>query len=461
MKKYDLAVIGAGSGGLVAALTANRKGLKVALLEKNKIGGECTHSGCVPSKTFISSARHFNQMKNAQSFGLPAFNLPDKPSFSAVMEHVDQVVQKIYAGEQPAYFKEQGIDVYIDTSGAQFINANEIQIGNDQISAEFVVVASGSSPRMAPHAGGDLIHYLDNQNFWALRELPESIIFLGGGVISAEIGQSLARLGAEVSIIEQKSRILQAVDEEIGVLASEFLQRDGIKLLTETKVNNCVQAEKGRVVLQVEKKGVPEEIVANQIFVAMGRIPNIDGLGLEKAGVTFTKYGINTNEFLQTSAPNIYACGDVASRAKFTHIASYQAEICIDNITGNNRRINDLSIVPWAIFMDPEIGHVGLSESQARQKDPDCQVFRVGADSVDRFKTESKTDGFLKIMIGSGNKILGADAIGSHAGEWIQFFTLAIKQELAIDDLADLIFIYPTFSEIVKKVSARFLRSAR
>ena len=459
MKHYDLAVIGAGSGGLVAALTANRRGMKVAMLEKDKIGGECTHSGCVPSKTLISSARHFHQMKDSQSFGLPVLSDSYRPDFSSVMEHVDLVVQGVYQNEQPAFFEDQGIDVYIKPSGAQFVNSNEIKIGNDLIHANYVVISTGSSPRMAPHEGGDLITYLDNQNFWEIRENPKSIIFLGGGVISVELGQSLARFGSEVTIIEQKSRILQVVDEEIGHMASELLEQEGIKLLTGTKVNNCLQSEGTKVVLQVEREGRHEEILAERIFVALGRIPNVGGLNLENAGVNFSTFGISTNDHLQTSAPNIYACGDVTSRAKFTHIASHQAEICIENIINGNHRLNDLSIVPWAIFMDPEISHVGLSETQAREAYPETQVFRVGAGSVDRFKTEKSTEGFLKIKLCAKNKILGDDAIGNHAGEWIQFFTLAIKNEIPLENLANLIFIYPTFSEIVKKAASRFLRT--
>jgi len=459
MKNYDLAVIGAGSGGLVAALTANRRGMKVAMLEKDKIGGECTHSGCVPSKTLISSARHFRQMKNSQSFGLPMLSETYDPNFSSVMEHVDTVVQSVYQNEQPKFFEDQGIDVFLDSLGAQFINSHEIKIGDDHIQANHIVISTGSSPRMAPHDGANLINFLDNQNFWDIREKPKSILFLGGGVISVELGQSLARFGSKVTIIEQNSRILQVVDEEIARMASELLEHEGIKLLTGTKVNNCIQSEGNKVVLQVEREGRDEEILTERIFVALGRMPNVDGLNLENAGVNYSTYGITTNDYLQTSAPNIYACGDVTSRAKFTHIASYQAEICVENIINGNQRINDLTIVPWAIFMDPEIGHVGLSETQAQEANSEIQVFRVGADTVDRFKTENSTEGFLKIIVGPDNKILGADAVGNHAGEWIQFFTLAMRHDLPMDNLADLIFIYPTFSEIVKKVTSRYLRT--
>lgn len=459
MKHYDIAVIGAGSGGLVAALTARRRGASVAMIEKNKIGGECTHYGCVPSKTLISSARLYHSMKNAETQGLLKLDPNSQFDFAQVMEHVDHVVQGVYQNEQPAHFEDLGIDVYIDNTGATFLNPHEIRIGDTTIWAENTIIATGSSPRMVPHEGGELLDVLTNENFWDLRELPSSIVFLGGGVISVELGQSLARFGSEVTIVERDQRILRVVDEEVGSLAAEALKREGVRLLTGSEVVNCEQMEDGRVKVFIKQNGNLQEMVADRIFAALGRTPNSAGLGLENAGVVYTNRGIETNEYLQTTTPNIYACGDVASPAKFTHMASYQAEICIKNIFEGNHVLNDLSVVPWAIFMEPEIGHVGLTEAQARQKFSKVNISRVGANSIDRFITESETEGFLKIIMDENDVILGADAIGTHAGEWIQFFTLAIKQKLPIQSLGDLIFIYPTFSEIVKKGITRYLRT--
>jgi pyruvate/2-oxoglutarate dehydrogenase complex dihydrolipoamide dehydrogenase (E3) component len=459
MKKYDLAVIGAGSGGLVAALSANRRGLKVALIEKEKIGGECTHSGCVPSKTFISSAKLFHAMKKADTFGLPAMHQPDELEFAKVMEHVNNVVQGVYQSEQPSVFEDQGIDVYINETGAVFTSATEIRIGEEVIQAKNTIIATGSSPRMAPHSSGEMPDVLTNNNFWDLRELPQSIAFLGGGVISVELGQSLARFGSKVSIIEQFPRILHVTDEQVGELAIDVLTREGVNILTNTQVVDCTVLEDGKVKLYLDQKGSISEMIVDRIFAALGRVPNIAGLGLENAGVEYAEFGIKTNEYLQTSASNIYAIGDVASPAKFTHMASYQAEIALENIVSGNHVLNDLSVVPWAIFMEPEIGHVGLNEQQARKKYEKVNTFQVETNTVDRFKTENETEGFLKIVMDDEDRILGADAIGKHAGEWIQFFTLAIKQNLPIEDLGDLIFIYPTFSEVVKKAITRYIRS--
>ena len=459
MEKYDITVIGAGSGGLVAALTAQRRGARVALIEKNKIGGECTHAGCVPSKTLISSARLFQSMQKYITHGLPTVQLASEFDFTKVMEHVDEVVQGIYRNEQPSHFQDLGIDVFIDPSGAKFIDPNHISIGNSVIESRYFVISTGSSPRMAPHEGSEMLKFLTNENFWEIREQPKSIAFLGGGVISVELGQSLARFGTDVTIIERFPTILNALDPEIVALITKSLEEDGIRIVTDSEVTNCIQNTDGQIKLVLDQKGVSRDLIAEQIFVALGRTPNITGLDLEKAGVEYSEYGIKTNEYLQTSSPNSYACGDVTSPAKFTHIASYQADICIDNILEGNKRENDLSLVPWAIFMEPEVGHVGMSEAQALKKFGKVNVSRVGTSSIDRFITESETEGFLKIIMDENDVILGADAIGLHAGEWIQFFTLAIKQKIKIQELAETIFIYPTFSEIIKKGVTRYLRS--
>lgn len=459
MKKYDVAVIGAGSGGLVAALTAKRRGASVAMIEKDKIGGECTHSGCVPSKSLISSARLYHAMNNAKEHGLPQLDLEAQLEFSQVMEHVNQIIEGIYAHEQPAYFEGLGIDTYVNDAGATFLSEHEIQIEGEIIWAKNTIISTGSSPRMAPHDGSEALTFLSNQNVWDIRELPESIVFLGGGVISVEVGQSLARFGSDVTIIERNSRILKVVDPEVSALASKTLEEEGVKILTNSEVTFCAQEAPQKIKLSITQDGEEKEIYAEHIFVALGRTPNIAGLGLDKAGIAYSEYGIQVNEFLQTSVPNIYACGDVASHAKFTHMASYQAEICINNILEGNHIKNDTSIIPWAIFMEPEIGHVGLTEAEARNQYKQVNISRVDTASIDRFITERETSGFLKVIMDENDHVLGADAIGTHAGEWIQFFTLAIKQKMSIQAFAEAIFIYPTFSEIVKKAATRYLRT--
>ena len=461
MKQYDIAVIGAGSAGLVVALTAKRRGARVAMIEKHKIGGECTHFGCVPSKTLINIAKAWQTTKGTQALGLPPVRATADLDFGAVMEHVDSVVQGIYEHEKPTVFQDMGIDTFVHPSGAQFLSNKELSIGDDVIHAQHIVISTGSSPRMLASTGDRQPDILHNENFWQLREQPASVTFLGGGVISAELGQVLARFGTEVSIVDRNPRILKALDEQVAAIAIEALERDGIRILTNAHCTACETARDGMNVVHYEREGLQATFeTKGRLFAAMGRVPNVTGLQLEQAGIQYdARRGVHTNEYLQTTAENVYACGDVTARLKFTHTASYQAEICLDNIMKGNHRVNDLSALPWAIFMDPEVGHVGMSEAEARRTHDNVQVFRVDASSIDRFITEGKTTGFLKVVMDENDVVLGADAVGAHAGEWVQFLTVAIVNKLPITSFSDTIFAYPTFSEIVKKVFTRFLRT--
>ncbi|MBI1938958.1 MAG: NAD(P)/FAD-dependent oxidoreductase [Ignavibacteriales bacterium] len=459
-KHYDIAVIGAGSAGLVAATSAKRAGLSVALLEKNKIGGECLHTGCVPSKTFINSAKVYATAKKTNSFGLPSFVEKDKLDFSKVMEHVNSVVQHIYKDENPEVFQKIGIDVYVDQSGAQFVNSKEIKIGNEIITAEHTIICTGSSPKRIETVDGSYFKFFDNENFWEIRKQPKNILFIGGGIISAEIGQSLKYFGSKVTIIDHNERILKVVDKDITDVLIKKFNEDGIKMIPNAEVESF--EKKGDSIIARIKTTEHEILIMefDSVFLTAGRIPNTKGMNLENAGIDYDSRWIKTNEYFQTTAENIYACGDVSSKFKFTHAASYQADICLNNILNGNSKKMNVNLVPWAIFTDPEIAHTGLSESESNKLFPNINIFKVDA-AIDRFIAEGKTEGFLKLIFDDKNNIVGADAIGASAGEWIQIITVAIKNKISIESIADTIFIYPTFAEIVKKSFTRFQRSLK
>jgi len=454
MKQYDVIVIGAGSGGLVAATTAHRKGLKTAMIEKNKIGGECTHYGCVPSKALINAAKAFHSIGKMDTLGISVGSAT--PDFGAVMQQVDDVVQEVYKHEVPEVFQSQGIDVYVDKSGARFTDAHTITIGNETLRSKHFVICTGSSPRILQLKGIERVSILHNENFWDLRENPGKVVFIGGGVVSIEIGQALARLGCEICIIDRNPRILKVTDEEIGGYLCEEIQKEGVQLITNAKVLEFV--DKNSLLYSVA--GEEKTITANHFFIAAGRLPNTGEMDLEKAGVEYTSRGIVSNEYLQTSVAHIYTCGDVTTPLKFTHTASYQADICIHNIINGNSKKNDLSVVPWGIFTEPEIGHVGLSEREAEEKfgKTGYSVFKVDA-SIDRYITDRKTGGFLKVIFSSDDLVLGAQAVGANAGEWIQIFTTVIKNNIPAQQMAATIFSYPTYSEIVKKSFSRYVRT--
>ena len=278
-------------------------------------------------------------------------------------------------------------------------------------------------------------------------------------MISAELGQCLARFGTKVTIIDRSARILSVVDPEVAQYQIDIFNNMGIEIITEANAQVCSTDKDGKICLDIETKNSQTETLSvEQLFIAIGRVPNLNGLQLENAGIDYTRHGITVDDYLQTSASHIYAVGDVAERAKFSHVANYQSELVVRNLLKGESRRNDLSILPWAIFTDPEIGHVGLTEAQAKESHRGVQTFKVDA-ATDRFITDSKTGGFLKVVMDAENKILGATGVGAYAGEWVQFMTLAMKQNLRAEDIADTIFAYPTYAEIIKKSCSRFLRT--
>jgi len=454
MNEYDVCVIGAGSAGLVAATKANRLGAKTILIEKNKIGGECLHSSCIPSKTFLHSSKVYYNSINSEEIGLPKIN-SKKPNLERIMNHVQAVINGIYKNENKDIFQKMGIDVYL--GDGSFISQNEFSAGKDIINSKFFIICSGSSPSVPPVDGLRDIKYLTNNNFWDLKSLPSKIFIMGAGPIGLELGQALSRLGSKVFIALRSEQILKKEDPEISAEMEKILASENIIFLKNTRLNKFSQ-QADKITIEYSQDGQGKELVVDEVLVSTGRKPNIEGLNLEKAGVEYTKKGISVNDELQTSSENIFACGDVIGKYQFTHAASYYAEIAVNNILSDKKmNIND-RIMPWVTFTDPEVAHVGLTEEEARKKFQDIQVLKVDA-ALDRFLTENKSKGFIKIILDEKDNIIGAHAIGAHAGEYIQNLTLAIQNNISIKQFSETISPYPTFSEIVKKAFTRYLRT--
>ena len=457
MDRYDVVIVGSGAAGLTAALTARRRGARVAMLESRRIGGECTHYGCVPSKALISSAKLAESMRTASRHGLPGYDPTSRFDFGAVMDHVAQVVEGIYMHEQPERFEDMDIDVVIDADGARFTDPHTIRIGDRTLESDHFVISTGSSPKRVPVVGDLPMAFLDNENIWDLRTPPRSLAFLGGGVVAVEIGQAFARLGVPVTILQRGERIIGATDPDIGAVIEQALHFDGVRVFTGAEVAACEALRDDSIGVHVDQNHSRKQLTVGAVFAALGRLPNVDGLDLEAAGVQHSADGIEADEYLRTSQPHIYAAGDVLGGAQFTHVAGYQGEVAIDNILGQERR-SDLSLLPWAIFTDPEVGHVGLNETAARKAHGEVNVLRFDA-NIDRFQTEGRTEGFFKIILDADDAILGAEGVGQHAGEWVQFISMAMQHDLGIEDIARTMFVYPTFAELAKKPITKYLRA--
>jgi len=454
MKEYDVCVIGAGSAGLVAATMANRLGARTSLVESKIIGGECLNSGCIPSKTFLYSANLFHNSRKATELGLPT-GIVGKPDLGKIMGHVKNLINSMARSENEETFQKMGIDVFHGRS--YFVSKNILSVNGEEISSKYFIVCTGSSPAVPPIETLQNVPYLTNENFWDQDELPLRTLIMGAGPIGIELGQALSRLGSEVYVATRSGSILKKEDDEIAFEMKKILVDEGLKFLNNIRIKQF-EKDGSKIIVRYDKNGTIAELVVDAVLVAIGRKPNTSGLNLENAGVKYKKEGIIVSDELKTTTENIYACGDVIGKYLFTHAASYYAEIAVNNILKMKKTIISQAVMPWVTFTDPEIAHVGMTEKEARKKFVDINILHVDA-TLDRFRTENATKGFIKIILDKNDTIIGAHAIGAHAGEYIQNLTLAIQHKITIQQLSGTIYPYPTFSEIVKKAFSRYLRT--
>ncbi|MGQ0543263.1 MAG: dihydrolipoyl dehydrogenase family protein [Blastocatellia bacterium] len=457
---YDLIVIGGGSAGLVAAGGSAILGARVALIEKNLLGGDCLYTGCVPSKTLISSAKFAHHARHAGKYGFETVEQAFiNNSFASITGRVQGVIKIIEHHDAPEVFEEMGVEVVFGTP--KFLNANEVEVvlkadGEKRIMrAKRFCISTGSHPFVPELAGLSETGFITNENVFHLTELPKRLIVLGGGAIGVEMGQSFARFGSIVTMVEMGDRILSNEDAEVSELMRTILIKEGVDILTNQKPINVHKRDDGAKILTVEFNGNYKEIEADEIMVSVGRRPNLEGLGLEKAGVESESHRIKTNEYLQTSKTHIYAAGDVTSHFQFTHMADYEAQIVIQNafVPWPFKKKTDFRVVPWATFTDPEIGRVGITEAEAVKTHgtDNVKVYKVTFEDNDRAQAESSTDGFAKIVTHK-KVIIGATLVGSNAGELIHEFVWAMKQRMKIGDLNKIIRVYPTLAKITQAV---------
>jgi pyruvate/2-oxoglutarate dehydrogenase complex dihydrolipoamide dehydrogenase (E3) component len=450
---YGLIVIGGGPAGIVAAKTARGMGKKVALVEKHKIGGDCTWYGCVPSKTLIRSASVANLAKNLNDYGLE-FNGEFNLNTNKVLEHVRNIIQDVYKSERPEVFNELGIKVFFGSP--EFIDNHQINLGSEKISAKNFIIATGSSPFIPPIEGLNTIPYLTNETIFDLERLPSSILLLGGGPISTELSQAFNRLGVDSTVVEMLDRILFREDKELAGILAEHLKKEGVKILIKTKAVKFTEKDSKIVATVQNETGSLKEIEADSVMVAVGRKPNVEGLRLENAGVNYTPKGIVADERLRTTAPNIYACGDIVGPYQFSHMAEYQALTATLNAFLPIKRKVDYHNVLWCTFTDPELAHAGLTEEEARELyGSTIKIYRYDYSRVDRAQADSSTIGRSKFICDKKGKLVGAHILGHLAGETMHEVQLLKSLNIPFTKIAPVIHAYPTYSDVVKRPSGQ------
>jgi pyruvate/2-oxoglutarate dehydrogenase complex dihydrolipoamide dehydrogenase (E3) component len=446
---YDVVVLGGGSSGLVAAKLVNGLGKKVALIEKRKLGGDCTWFGCIPSKTLIKSANIAHQMTRIGQFGIKTES-DIKLNADNVMAHVRAVVQADADGHPPEAFQSEGIDVLFGAS--KFLDSHRIKLDERQITSAKFIVCTGSHPFIPPIEGVEKIPYLTNETIFDLEKLPKSIIILGGGPIGSEICCAMNRLNVQVTVVEKAAHILSREDEELSVRLMDSLASEGVKFLTKAEVAKLAQQDGQIIATVLNDSGGSYQITAESILIAVGRRPNIDDLDLEKAGVEFDRKGIKVDKFLRTSARNIYAAGDVVPPYLFTHIAEYEAIIAATNAClPINRRVNYKNVV-WCTYTDPELAHAGLTERQGKEQYGEkIRVYRWEHKDVDRAKTDLTTNGVSKFICDKKGKILGIHILGYSAAELMHEAQLAKSLGVPLSKIASVIHAYPSYSDAVRQ----------
>lgn len=458
--KFDrnLIVIGAGSAGLVTAYIAAAVKAKVTLIEKNKMGGDCLNTGCVPSKAFLRSAKYLSHIQRANEFGFHSANVDY--DFADVMQRIQDIIKTIEPHDSVERYTELGVECL--QGAAEIISPWEVRINDQTLTARNLVIATGARPFIPPIKGIDQINYLTSDNVWHIKNRPQRLVVLGGGPIGCELSQGFARFGSKVTQVEMLPSLLNREDKEVSDLVEKKFRREGI----DTRLNHRaleIRIIDNEKILLCEHEGQTVNIPFDEILVAVGRKANTSGFGLEKVGVDLTATGtIKVNDYLQTSVDSIFACGDVAGPYQFTHTAAHQAWYAsVNTLFGSLRKFKvDYSVIPWTTFTDPEVARVGINEVEAKGNNIDHEVTHYSMSELDRAITESETEGFIRIITEKGkDKILGATIVGDHAGELLTEYVSAMKHKYGLNDILGTIHSYPTLSEANKFVAGNWKKN--
>jgi len=453
--RYNLVVIGAGTAGLVTAAGAAGLGAKVALIERNLMGGDCLNVGCVPSKGVISAARVAAAVKNARAFGI---EVPEGTNvdFAAVMERMRRLRARISPNDSATRFRDLGIDVYFGQG--RFLDSDTIDVDGTKLQFKRAVIATGARAAAPPISGLSNVDYLTNESVFSLTELPRRFGIVGAGPIGCEMAQSFAQLGSEVFLVESADGILPREDRGAAEIVQKALVSDGVRLLCcgrQLDIKN-----EGEIRFTVESHGKSYDESIDKLLIAVGRAPNIENLNLEGVGVEFSTKGVKVNDQMQTTNSRIYAAGDICSPYQFTHAADFMARIVIQNTLFRGRKKASALKIPWCTYTSPEIAHVGLYEKEAQDQGIEVDTFVQHFSDVDRAILESEEEGFAKVHVLKGSdKIIGATIVARNAGDMISEMTLAMTHGLGLSKIASTIHPYPTQAEALRRLGDQYSRT--
>lgn len=455
--RYNLVVIGAGTAGLVAAAGAAGLGAKVALVERNFMGGDCLNVGCVPSKALISAGRAVAAVRDAAAFGVQTPG-PVQVNFAQVMERMRRLRASIAPNDSVQRFTSLGIDVFLGSG--RFIDGRTVEVDGQKLHFAKALIATGARAAAPPIEGLNQVNYLTNETLFELTELPRRLAIVGAGPIGCEMAQAFARFGSEVFLLETAHGILPREDADASDSVLISMRKDGVKLLCCGRNLKLSPGGTNQVRLVVTSHGNSYDEVVDRLVVAVGRAPNVEGLDLEAAGVKVVSKGVQVNDWLQTTNSNIYAAGDICSRYQFTHAADFMARTVIRNALFFGRAKASALTIPWCTYTQPEIAHVGLYAKEAQAKGIAIETFTRPLQEVDRAILDGHTEGFVRVHVRKGSdKIVGATIVAGHAGDMISELTLAMTHGLGLKHIAATIHPYPTQAEAIRQVADAWNRT--
>lgn len=444
---YDALVIGGGAAGLTTAGIAANFGAKTMMIEADRLGGDCTWTGCVPSKTLIKAASVMHNAKKAASFGLGDESIHFDPE--KVMKHVDQVRRDVYEeADRPEIFEDMGIDV--DQGHASFVDAHTLKISDAdglhrEVSGKYIFICTGARAFVPPVEGIETVDYLTNESLFEISNLPKKLVIVGGGPIGTEMAQSFVRLGTYVDVVDMAPRILMNDDAELTEILKETLTGEGVNYHLESGVNRVEKTADG-VAVYAGQGDDEKKILGDKLLMATGRRANVESLQLDKAGVTTWKGGIEVDDNCRTNKKHIYAIGDVTGRYQFTHMCEHMAKVATSNALIKVPMKIDKRHVPWVTYTEPELGHVGATRKELEDSGQSFEEYRFPFSKIDRAITDGATTGLIKVYAKKwSGKILGASILGAHAGEMISQYALAMRNGVSLRDFADTIHPYPSY----------------